>query len=91
LKHKGLKNKQHHLGKEEIIIKVPPDVAEAYRNTTDEQREQMDAKVVAILKYSMRSRLSAIDKLRRTMDDISAEAQERGLTPEILESILNDD
>jgi hypothetical protein len=79
------------LGKEEIIIRVPSDVAEAYRNTTDEQREQMDAKVVAMLKYSMRSREQAIGKLRRTMDDISAEAQERGLTPEILESILNDD
>ncbi len=33
----------------------------------------------------------AIARLRNTMDKASLEAQERGLTPEILESILNND
>jgi hypothetical protein len=33
----------------------------------------------------------AIARLRNTMDKASLEAQERGLTPEILESILKND
>jgi hypothetical protein len=36
-------------------------------------------------------RPEAVARLRNTMDKASQEAQERGLTPEILESILNDD
>lgn len=77
--------------KEEITIKVPSDAAEVYRNATDEERQKIDTKIAAILKSSMRSRHEAIAKLRQTMDEISTEAQERGLTPEILDSILNDD
>lgn len=53
--------------------------------------KKIDVKIAVMLKYSMRSRQEAIAKLRQTMDEISTEAQERGLTPEILESILNDD
>lgn len=77
--------------KEEITIKVPPDVAEVYRNATVDERKKIDVKIAVMLKTSMKSRQSAIAKLRQTMDEISTEAQERGLTPEILESILNDD
>jgi len=36
-------------------------------------------------------RKDAIARLRNTMDAISNEAQAKGLTPEILELILNDD
>jgi hypothetical protein len=39
---------------------------------------------------SRRDKQEALAKLRQTMDELSAEAQARGLTPEILESILND-
>lgn len=79
------------MSKEEITIKVPPDVAEVYRNATEAERQQIEAKIAAIMKCSINNRQLAIDKLRQTMDEISAEAQERGLTPSILESILNDD
>jgi hypothetical protein len=42
----------------------------------------------------LRSRLTreaANARLNQTMDEISEEAQAKGLTPEILESILHDD
>lgn len=35
--------------------------------------------------------LNDIDSLRNTMDEISCNAQEKGLTPEILESLLADE
>ena len=78
--------------KEEITIKVPSEVAEAYRNATEEEREQLQLKIAAIMQSQFRTkRQEAIARLRNTMDKASFEAQERGLTPEILESILNDD
>jgi hypothetical protein len=36
-------------------------------------------------------RRDSIIELRKTMDAMSQEAQDRGLTPEILDAILNDD
>lgn len=78
--------------KEEIIIKVPFEVAEAYRNATEEEREQLQLKIAAIMQSQFTTkRQEAIARLRNTMDKASQEAQERGLTPEILESILNAD
>jgi hypothetical protein len=79
------------IAKEEITIKVPSEVAQAYRNATEEEREQIEARIGVLLKYSMTSKLEAIAKLRQTMDEIGERAVQRGLTPEILESILNDD
>ncbi len=77
--------------KEEITIKVPSEVAEAYRNATEEERKQIEARIAVLLKSSMTGKQEAIAKLRQTMDEIGTRAVERGLTPEILESILNDD
>lgn len=75
--------------KEEITIKVPFEVAEAYRNATEEEREQLQLKIAAIMQSQFTTpRLEAIARLLNTMDKASLEAQERGLTPEILESIL---
>ncbi len=77
--------------KEEITIKVPSEVAQAYRNATEEERSQIEARIAVLLKSSMTSRQEAIAKLRQTMDEIGTRAAQRGLTPEILSSILNDD
>lgn len=78
--------------KEEITIKVPSEVAEAYRNATEEEPEQLQLKITAIMQSQFTTkRLESIAHLRNTMDKASLEAQERGLTPEILKSILNDD
>jgi len=77
--------------KEEITIKVPSEVAEAYRNATEKEREQIEARISVLLKSSMTSKQERIAKLRQTMDEIGRRAADRGLTAEILESILNDD
>ena len=84
--------KQAMITKEEITIKVPFEVAEAYRNATEEERGQLQLKIAAIMQSQfITPRLESITRLRNTMDKASLEAQERGLTPEILKSILNDD
>jgi hypothetical protein len=72
-------------------IKVPSEVAEAYRNATEKEREQIEVRIAVLLKSSMTSRQEATAKLRQTMDEIGRRTAQRGLTPEILESILNDD
>jgi len=84
-------SEQAMITKEEITIKVPSEVAEAYRNATEEERKQIEARIAVLLKSSMTGKQEAIAKLRQTMDEIGTRAVERGLTPEILESILNDD
>lgn len=77
---------------EEITIKVPSNLAQAYRNATAEEREQLQLKIAAILQSQFKTdRQTAILRLKNTMDQASLEAQARGLTPEILESILHDD
>ncbi len=78
--------------KDEIIIKVPFEVAEAYRNATEEEREQLQLKIAAMIQSQFTTKKQVtLARLRNTMDKASQEAQERGLTPEILESILNND
>ncbi|MGB8698663.1 MAG: hypothetical protein WCD18_04535 [Thermosynechococcaceae cyanobacterium] len=75
---------------EEIVLKVPLDVAETYRRATEEEQAQIAARLSVMMRLRLNQE-AAIAKLNRTMDDISEKAQARGLTPEILESILNDD
>jgi regulator of protease activity HflC (stomatin/prohibitin superfamily) len=75
--------------KEEIILSVPTDVAQTYRKATEQERGQIAARLSVMLRSRL-TREEAIAKLNKTMDEISTEAQARGLTPEILESILND-
>ncbi len=78
--------------KEEIIIKVPSKIAEAYRNATKEEREQLQQKIAIMMQSQFTTKNSeSITRLRDTMDKASQEAQEKGLTPEILQSILNDE
>ncbi|MBW4676727.1 MAG: hypothetical protein KME52_22760 [Desmonostoc geniculatum HA4340-LM1] len=84
-------SEQAMITREEITIKVPSEAAQAYRKATEEEREQIEARIALLLKSSMKSRQQAITKFRQTMDEIGTRAVERGLTPEILESILNDD
>ena len=84
-------SEQTMITKEEITIKVPSEVAEAYRNASEEEREQIEVRIAVLLKSSVTSRQEAIVNLRQTMDEIGRRAVGRGLTPEILESILNDE
>ncbi|MGB5634606.1 MAG: hypothetical protein WBM44_23230 [Waterburya sp.] len=72
---------------QEITIKVSPEVAVAYQNATEQEKNRLQALVSLFLD---RDTSNNNDLLRVIMDQISDRAQERGLTPEILESILNE-
>ena len=71
----------------EITIKVSPEVAVAYQNATEQEKNRLQAIVTIFLD---RDTSNNNDLLGVIMDQISDQAQERGLTPEILESILNE-
>jgi hypothetical protein len=56
-----------------------------------EERQKIEEKITVYLQSSSLSRKESLDKLYKTMDVIGRTAEERGLTPEILESLLNED
>lgn len=73
---------------EAITIKVDSEAARAFNTATAEAQRKIEALLSLRLKE-----IAAADArpLKEVMDDIGREAQRRGLTPEILESILNDE
>jgi hypothetical protein len=71
---------------DQITISVDSEVADAYRAASDEDRRKLDLLVNLRLRDATRSKSSLKDVMR----EISRNAQQRGLTPEILESILDE-
>nr|WP_044200650.1 hypothetical protein [Oscillochloris trichoides] len=69
-----------------ITIPVNRKAAQIYRAASDEQR----LKIQMLLSFFLENSRPSPDALLRRMDAISDQAQARGLTPEILEAILND-
>lgn len=72
---------------EEITIKVSPKVAQAYQNATERERQYLEAIVTLFFEQDLNNKIDFFGKI---MDEISDQAVSRGLTPEILESILNE-
>jgi hypothetical protein len=72
---------------QEIKIEVNPEIAEAYQSASPQERKKIQA-IVSILLQKQVDKDVAF--LRELMDEISERARARGLTPEILESILNE-
>jgi hypothetical protein len=76
----------------QITIKVPSEIAENYYRVPEKEREQIELKLADIIDWQLENRRQeAAKRLRILMDRASEKAQKNGLTPEILESILNDD
>jgi hypothetical protein len=71
---------------EEITIRVDPEAAQAYRAASEQERRKLDL----LLSLRLHDALRPSGSLKELMRDISRKAQERGLTPEILESILRE-
>ncbi len=71
---------------EQITVSVDSEVADFYRSVTDSERRKLD------LLVSLRLREAAVGgrPLGEIMQEISVNAQRRGLTPEILKSILDE-
>lgn len=76
---------------EEITIKVPQIIAEAYNQADEEKKQEIINRITFFLQPATIDKKTAIAQLRQTMAEIGKEAQARGLTPEILEEILNED
>jgi hypothetical protein len=72
---------------EPLTIQVPSTVAQAYREADPEERRKLEL----IAEFGLQSALNDPRTLQEVMRDIGRNARERGLTPEILESILNDE
>ncbi len=67
---------------EEITIRVDPDAARAYRAADDGDRRKLDL----LLSLRLREATHGDMPLKELMSEISRKAQQRGLTPEILDA-----
>jgi len=75
----------------DITVTVPTEIAEVYYSASSLEREELQLKIVALIQAQLTNhRQQSIMRLRETIDKLSSEAQANGLTPVILESILND-
>lgn len=68
-----------------ITIQIDPDIAAAFQVSQPEQQQ----KIQTLINQWMRQALK-ISTLQNTMDKLSDEAEANGLTPEILQSILDE-
>jgi hypothetical protein len=71
---------------ETITINVDSDAAQAYRSASDQERRKLDL----LLSFRLKEVTRPGTSLEEVMDELSRNAQARGLTPEILQEILNE-
>ncbi len=72
---------------ETITIRVAPDAARVFNTVSPDQQRKLEA----LLSLRLLELARQEESLEEVMRDISRKAQARGLTPEILESILNEE
>ncbi len=70
----------------QITVRVNLEAAHIFEAASEEQRRKIEALLSLKLTQATRKKRA----LEEVMDDISQKAQERGLTPEILDAILNE-
>ncbi len=70
---------------QEITIRVAPDAAAVYLAATEQQRKKLDA----LLSLRLSETALKTRPLQDVIREASNEAQAKGLTPEILEEILD--
>lgn len=73
-----------------IRLRVSADVAEAYESASAEEKRKLEALLSSRLREAIRHRERG-QSLEEIMTELSRRAQERGLTPEKLEAILNEE
>ena len=71
---------------EEITLNVDSEVARAYNSASPEEKRKLDL----LVNLSLREATSSERSLQEVMLEISEKARSRGLTPEILQSILEE-
>ena len=71
---------------EQITVSVDPEVAEIYRSAPDDVRRKLEV----LVNLRLRDATLSQRPLRDVMREVSRIARRRGLTPEILQSILDE-
>ena len=71
---------------EQITVSVDADVANAYRTASEDDRRKLDLLVNLRLRDATRPAASLKDVMR----EVSQSARQRGLTPEVLQSLLDE-
>lgn len=72
---------------EQITISVPTEAARIYRSISAEEQRKLEALVSLRLLDAARSSAS----LSEVMQEISRAAQQRGLTPDLLQALFDDE
>ena len=72
---------------EQITIQVDAEAARAFKSASEQDRRKLEA----LLSIRLTEVIKTRDSLKAIMGEISQKAQERGLTPEILRSILDEE
>ena len=72
---------------EQITIRVDTEAARAFKSASEEERRKLEA----LLSIRLVEATKTSGSLKQIMSEISRKAQERGLTPEILRSILDEE
>ena len=74
----------------ELTITIPLDAqtAQAYRSASPEEKKKMEALVGVWLRALAAGQYPS---LKKVLDEIGRKAETRGLTPEILDSLLKDE
>ena len=72
---------------EKIMLRVSPEAARAFREAS--RQEQL--KLEALVSLQLLGKLQPRRGLDEVIEEMSQQAQERGLTPEILETLLHDE
>lgn len=71
---------------EQITLRVSSDAARAFREASPQEQLKLEA----LVSLQLLGKLQPKRGLDEVIADISQQAQERGLTPEILEELLRD-
>lgn len=72
---------------EEITIRVDAELAKSFKSISAQERQKLEL----LLNLKLKESLNNHDSLLEIMDEISQEAINKGLTPEILQSLLEDE
>ena len=70
---------------EPITLQIEVDAARAFKSASADEREKIQTLMSVLLREYAKTDVTS---LKRTMDEIGERAQEKGLTPELLDSIL---
>ncbi len=69
-----------------ITVRVDAEIADAYEASSEPDRRKIDL----LINLKLKEVVKKVRPLEEVMEEISRKAQERGLTPEILDAILTE-